>query len=117
MADPDFPALANAESDIDASFDDTPVAESSTPCTAPRNASQPDWVEFVLLDDYDQPIGNEPYRLTLPDGSVLEGTLDAAGCVRVDGVSPGECEIVFPDLDNAPAPPAEEEEVAEPEES
>jgi hypothetical protein len=40
--------------------------------------------------------------------------------VRVDGVSPGECEIVFPDLDNAPAPAAEEEEeeeVAEPEES
>jgi hypothetical protein len=103
MPDPDFPLLATAEADIAGSFEDKPVAPTVVPCplATAHDTSQPDWVEFVLVDDFDQPIANERYRVTLPDGKVKEGKLDDRGCVRVDGVAPGECEIEFPDLDDA----------------
>jgi hypothetical protein len=39
------------------------------------------------------------YRITLPDGSVAEGTLDENGFARVEGIVPGTCQITFPSLD------------------
>jgi hypothetical protein len=38
-------------------------------------------------------------RITLPDGTVDEGTLDQRGIARVDGFAAGDCRICFPDLD------------------
>lgn len=57
------------------------------------------WVEIELVDEEDQPVPGEKYRVELPDGSVAEGTLDEKGFARIDGIDPGTCKICFPELD------------------
>ena len=58
------------------------------------------WIEIELIDDKGKPVPGERYRITLPDGTTLaEGTLDAKGRARVDGIDPGTCKVTFPDLD------------------
>lgn len=59
--------------------------------------------EAQLLDHDGRAIGAAAYRLTLPDGSVREGELDAEGFLKIEHVPPGECELVFPELETAPA--------------
>lgn len=60
-----------------------------------------DWIEIVLLDEDDpsMPIPYQRYIVRCPDGKVREGTLDADGRARIDGIKPGSCEVTFPDLD------------------
>ncbi len=58
------------------------------------------WIEIEMVDEEDQPVPGERYRITLPDGeSVAEGTLDGKGFARVVGIEPGSCKVTFPDLD------------------
>jgi hypothetical protein len=57
------------------------------------------WIEIELVDENDEPVSGERYRITLPDGRVDEGTLDGNGFARVDGIDPGTCQITFPNLD------------------
>ncbi len=58
------------------------------------------WIEIELVDEDDNPIPGERYKVTLPDGTtVAEGTLDENGFARVDGIDPGSCKITFPSLD------------------
>ena len=58
------------------------------------------WIEIELVDEEDNPVPGEKYRITLPDGKTLaEGRLDDKGFARVDGIDPGTCKITFPDLD------------------
>ncbi len=59
------------------------------------------FVEIELLDDNDAPVPDEPYRVTLPDGSVRSGALDRKGRARVDGVPAGVCKVSFPGLDRS----------------
>lgn len=61
--------------------------------------TQTSWIEIELVGEDDKPIPGEKYRVTLPDGSVDEGTLDQNGWARVEGFEKGECEVTFPDLD------------------
>ena len=52
------------------------------------------------MDEDDQPVAGERYRITLPDGTtVAQGTLDDKGFARVEGIEPGTCQITFPHLD------------------
>ena len=57
------------------------------------------WIEIELVGEDDKPIPGERYRITLPDGSVAEGTLDENGFARVEGFEKGKCKVTFPDLD------------------
>jgi len=57
------------------------------------------WIEIELLDEEDNPVPGEKYKITLPDGKVKTGTLDQNGFARVDGIDPGTCKVTFPDLD------------------
>jgi len=58
------------------------------------------WIEIELVDEEDNPVPGERYRITLPDGETLaEGTLDQKGFARVEGIDPGTCKITFPSLD------------------
>lgn len=65
----------------------------------PDSEKKPGWVEVVLADEEGNPVSGEPYQITLPDGSVAQGTLDATGFVRVEGFDPGDCQITFPNRD------------------
>jgi hypothetical protein len=57
-----------------------------------------DWIEIKLKNQLGQPIPNEKYELTLPDGSEREGTLDDLGTAIEKDVPPGKCTIHFPEL-------------------
>ena len=59
------------------------------------------WIEIQLLDEADKPVAGESYRITLPDGTVDDGTLDGQGLARVEGIDPGSCTITFPKRDQA----------------
>ena len=58
------------------------------------------FVEFQLLNDLEQPIANEKFVLTLPDGKIINGVLDGEGRVHVADVPRGSCSIKFPDLED-----------------
>lgn len=57
------------------------------------------WIEIEMVGEDDKPIPGEPYRITMPDESVCEGTLDEKGFARVEGMDPGSCKVTFPKLD------------------
>jgi hypothetical protein len=115
---PDGSSLEAADREVDGQFKDVPVGATHQGCvgqTGPTvvDPSHLDWIEFLLVDEDDQPVAGEPYQLTLPDGSVLEGQLDEQGLVRVEGIPSGDCTIYFPDLDQVLSAPSQPE-VADP---
>jgi len=59
-------------------------------------------LELAMVDDDDQPVANEAYRVELPDGMVIEGQLDAQGRALLTGIEDaGNCTVTFPRLDEA----------------
>ena len=64
-----------------------------------ENDQPKQWIEIQLVGVDNKPIAGENYRITLPDGSVDEGTTDGNGLARVDGIDPGSCQITFPNRD------------------
>lgn len=59
---------------------------------APRDPSAT-WIEFELTDSAGGPVEGEPYRVTLPDGTVREGKTDARGLVCFTGIASGNAQI------------------------
>jgi hypothetical protein len=57
------------------------------------------WIEIELVGEDDEGIPGEKYKITLPDNSVAEGTLDEKGFARVEGFKKGTCKVCFPNLD------------------
>jgi len=57
------------------------------------------WIEIELVGEDDEPIPGEKYRITMPDNSVAEGTLDEKGLARIEGFEKGTCKVCFPELD------------------
>lgn len=56
------------------------------------------WIEIVLQDDLGKRIPNEQYVIFAPDGRKIQGSLDADGFARVEGLTPGQCQVSFPNL-------------------
>ena len=70
------------------------------PQTKEEKAKKKSWIEIEMVDEKNKPMPGERYKITLPDGeTVAEGTLDAKGCARVDGIDPGTCKVTFPQFD------------------
>jgi hypothetical protein len=57
------------------------------------------WIEIYLRDMDGQPVQGERYKIKLPDGSTQEGMLDAFGHAEYYHITPGTCQVCFPDLD------------------
>jgi type VI secretion system secreted protein VgrG len=57
------------------------------------------WIEIEMVDEQGDAVPSEAYRITLPDGSVAEGTLDDKGFAKLTGIDSGTCQIGFPNLD------------------
>lgn len=64
-----------------------------------RRPAGTSWVEIEMVDEADEPVAGERYRVECADGSIVEGTLDQNGFARVEGIEPGTCRIRFPRLD------------------
>ena len=76
-----------------------PAEESATPEEKKEEEKKTSWIEIELVGEDDKPIPGEKYRITLPDNTVDEGTLDAKGFARVQGFESGSCKVTFPELD------------------
>lgn len=57
------------------------------------------WIEIEMVDEDGKPVTGQTYKVTLPDDSVAEGTLDEKGIARIEGFEPGSCKVTFPRLD------------------
>lgn len=57
------------------------------------------WIEIEMIDEENKPVSGTAYRITLPDDSVAEGTLDNRGLARLEGFGSGSCTVEFPELD------------------
>jgi type VI secretion system secreted protein VgrG len=105
VSDPPNNGLNNAVADADQSMSPTPAGDCAQPCgsaSPPATAVSPVKKHFVaiqLVDEEGKPAAGESYRLTLPDGTIHEGTLDKRGRDRVNGIDAGTCKITFPNLD------------------
>ncbi len=92
------------ENDADKTFWYDPVGTAVLPCSTdpPKrlvSAEKKHWIEIALVDEKGNPVPGHRYKIRLPDGSELTGTLDSRGLARVDGIDPGTCKVTFPDLD------------------
>ncbi|MEX2220141.1 MAG: hypothetical protein WD749_15435 [Phycisphaerales bacterium] len=60
------------------------------------------FIEIKLIDQDKDPVPHEPFRITMPDGSVHTGTLDKKGVARVEGIpDTGNCKVTFPSRDKS----------------
>ncbi len=57
-----------------------------------------DWVAIEVVDTDGKPVAMLRFKVTGPDGVEHTGLTDSKGAARVDGLTPGECTITFPDL-------------------
>ena len=96
--------LDGVEQDADQSFWYDPVGAVVQPCStdAPPTIASTDkkhWIEIALVDEHGAPAAGHPYKIRLPNGKVLTGSLDSRGLARIEGIDPGTCRVAFPDLD------------------
>jgi hypothetical protein len=81
---------------------ESPAAEPQAPAKKPPKKSSDapvkTWIAVQLIDDRGDPVPNAAYKVTLPDGSVMNGSLDDQGIVRFDEIDPGECLVSFPEI-------------------
>jgi hypothetical protein len=81
---------------------ESPAAEPQAPANKPPKKSSEapvkTWIAVQLIDDKGNPVPNVAYKVTLPDGSVMSGSLDDQGIVRFDDIDPGDCLVSFPEI-------------------
>lgn len=98
-------AADNAASDANQNMSPSPAGSPSQSCGSPPTPDpvvSPDkkhWIAIELVDDLGKHVPYEDYRITLPDGTSFEGSLDSKGRARINGIDPGNCQVTFPNLD------------------
>ncbi len=103
IADPGKMAEIKAEQleKKEGKYGSTPVKPHKPPTEEEKEEKKEElsWIEIEMVGEDDEPIPGEKYKITLPDDSVAEGTLDEKGAARVEGFEKGTCKVCFPDLD------------------
>ena len=97
--------LSAAQDDADENFSDQVAGDTvqscgdAPPTPVPVSPQKKAWIAIEMVDAEGKPVQGEDYRITLPDGSVVEGSLDTRGRAKIEGIDPGSCKITFPNLD------------------
>jgi type VI secretion system secreted protein VgrG len=92
-------AQANPQQTQPNKYDSVPVQPHKPPSNPEDKKTKTHWIEILLVDEAGDPVPGEPYKITLPDATVAEGSLDEKGLARVDGIPAGTCQITFPNRD------------------
>lgn len=100
-------ALDNASKDANQNLSSAPAGSPSQSCGSPAtpddsvsvSPGKTHWIAIELVDDEQNAVPFEDYKITLPDGTVVEGTLDKKGRAKVTGLDSGSCKVSFPNLD------------------
>ena len=64
----------------------------------PENEDKKHWVGIRLKDRTGKPMAGQAYKVVLPGGAVVQGTLDDEGKAKVEKTDPGDCQVSFPGL-------------------
>jgi hypothetical protein len=88
------PRECGASSTIPAEIPPTERPKTSPPRRPPKT-----WVEIALVDAENRPMPGVAFIVTLPGGQRVHGRLDPNGTARLNDTDPGNCDVVFPDLD------------------
>jgi type VI secretion system secreted protein VgrG len=97
--------LDNASNDANENMSPAPAGSPTQSCGDARNADTPvspdktHWIAIELVDELGKHVPYEDYRITLPDGTVIEDSLDRRGRAKVTGIDPGTCKVSFPNQD------------------
>jgi hypothetical protein len=57
------------------------------------------YIGIELVDTAKKPVPFARFVVTPPGMTPIEGTLDANGKARIEGINPGTCQVVFPNID------------------
>jgi hypothetical protein len=68
------------------------------PARRPKVAKE-GWIEIEVVDGSGEAREGDRYRLKLPDGRVLEGTIGSKGVIAVHGIDAGSAELTVTSLD------------------
>ena len=69
---------------------------------ADENKDKTHSIEVLLVDEAGKPVPGAAVKITLPDGeTVASGSTNEKGLYKVSNIDPGNCEIHFPDYDDA----------------
>lgn len=72
---------------------DTPAASTASDQQAVESTQK--WISLKLVDDeLDKPISKVEIKIKLPDGKIVSYKTDANGCIKIEKLTDGECEIV-----------------------
>jgi hypothetical protein len=83
---------------------ESPVEEPQAPQKKPPKKSDSSeaavktWIAIQLTDEDGNPVPDVAYSVTLPDGSIMTGSLDDQGFARFDDIDPGKCLVSFPEI-------------------
>ncbi len=65
-----------------------------------ENKDKKSFIKIKLVDEQNNPVEGERYRVTLPDGeTIAEGRTDVDGRAEVTNIDTGNCKVTFPNLD------------------
>jgi type VI secretion system secreted protein VgrG len=105
MSDSGTGALDNASNDANQNMSPAPTGSPTQSCGSPPTPDttvSPDkthWIAIELVDELGKHVPYEDYRITLPDGSTVEGSLDSRGRAKIAGIDQGTCKVSFPNRD------------------
>lgn len=67
--------------------------------SALRKLKDEGWIEIVFVDAGGEPVPDVAFDLRLADGQSKSGKTSKKGNARLEGITPGECTVRFPDID------------------
>ncbi len=96
--------LDNAANDANQNLSPAPAGSPVQSCGSPPSDTvvSPDkkhWIAIELVDEAGHAVPYEDYRVTLPDGTPVEGSLDKHGRAKISGIDSGTCKVAFPNRD------------------
>ena len=56
-------------------------------------------LEVVIVDDQGKPVSGVRVEVKDPSGQRHETTTNPDGLIRLEGLTPGQCEVALPELD------------------
>src|SRR5271170_5635170 len=102
-------ALSNASNDANQNMSSSPAGSPSSSCGSDSSSDSPSnqtvspdkthWIAIQLVDEDQHAVPFEDYRVTLPDGTVIEGCLDKHGRAKISGIDSGTCKVSCPERD------------------
>lgn len=105
MSDGANSALDNAANDANQNMTSARACSPTQSCGSapipdtPVSPEKKHWISIELVDELGKHVPYEDYRITLPDGNVIEDTLNKKGQAKITGIDPGTCKVSFPNMD------------------